>query len=85
MPEGAAVRAQGGYANNCLVRSISKILSGDRLAFGAGSAIRERFAYSRGGLVAKYGRDPVAELELQVRRRFSVCDLGFGPSDWANL
>ena len=75
-PEGAVVGASDGYANNCLFHSLSQILSGDRPESGACSAIRERCAPFRDALVAKYGCGPFAELEMQLRRRLIVEDLG---------
>ena len=77
-PEGAAIGAADGYGNNCFVRIISQILSGDRSA-GADRAIRARFASVRDALVAKYGCGPVAELELQVRRHLIVEEIGGEP------
>ena len=81
-PEGATVGAADGYGNNCLIHSISQILSGTRWAEGECSAIRPRCAAVRDALVAKRGCDPLAELELQVRWNLIVEELGGDPPDW---
>ena len=80
-PEGAAAGEAYRYENNCLVHIISHILSGDRSA-GADSAMRARCASVRAALVAKYGCDPIAELELQVWWHLIVEGLVGEPSDW---
>ena len=74
------VGAADGYGNNCLVRRTALILGGDRAADGD-SAMRARCASARDALIAKYGCDPGAELELQVRMILIVEEIGGDPSD----
>ena len=81
-PEGAAVGAADGYGNNCLIHSLSQILSGARWAGSACTSVRPRCAAVREALVVKYGCDPHAELELQVWWHLIVEELGGDPSDW---
>ena len=81
-PEGAVVGAADGYGNNCLIHSLSQILSGERWKEGACTSIRPRCAAVREALVAKYGCDPHAELELEAWRRLILEELGSDPSDW---
>ena len=80
-PAESVVGELEGYANNCVVRNFSQILSVDPLTGGAGGDITERCDSARAALVVKYGCDPCAELELQLRRHLIVDELGGDPSD----
>ena len=67
--------------NNCLIHSLSHIVSGDR-AGAPDSCTRDRRASAPGALVAKYGCDTNSELALQVWRRLIIEEIGGGPSGW---